>query len=78
LKTFVVIHFLHEKKNHGSTRRKNTSIRGKGSLRERNIATCQRHENWDQSKVMTLIRCKQNEDVGQNLINWSKGAHGPY
>jgi hypothetical protein len=28
--------------------------------------------------VMTLIRRKQNEDVAQNLINWSKGAHGPY
>jgi hypothetical protein len=57
------------KKKSWKHKKEKHKIRSKGSLIEKNIATCQRHENCDQSKVMTLIRRKQNEDVAQNLIN---------
>jgi len=50
---------------------------GKGSRRG-GETTCQRHGNWEQNKVMALIKCKHIKHVIQKeLINpWAH--HGTY
>ncbi len=53
--------------NKGSKRGEGSG--GKGSKRGRE-ATCQRHGNWEQNKVMALIKCKHIKHVIQKeLIN---------
>lgn len=53
----------------GNTRRKGAWTHGsKGLTRTGREATCQRHINWEQNKMMALIKGKQSENATQKQL----------